>query len=415
MALSFSVLRLRDFRLLLCIRTFGIMALQCQAVIVGWQVYSITKDPFMLGLTGLAEAVPAIACALFAGHVVDNGRPHKIYLICMAVLVLNNLVLFLFAGGFLADQEHPHILPWIYGCIFISGLARSFIMPSSFSLLPQIVPRDKISAAAAWLNSGFQVAAISGPAMAGIIYGGYGVQVAWALPLGFMTIAFIALASISNAPRRYRSNQKREAAVQSIKAGWNFILRSKILLSVMALDMFAVLFGGAVAMLPAYADQVLHVGSQGLGALRAAPALGSIVTALALAMWPLKRIRAALLLWAITGFGICMIGFGLSNIFWLSMLFLALSGMFDSISVVMRATIMQLLTPDSMRGRVSSVNSMFIISSNEIGAFRSGTTASIFGLVPSVVMGGVITLMVVSATALWVPKLRRTVVDATES
>jgi sugar phosphate permease len=183
----------------------------------------------------------------------------------------------------------------------------------------------------------------------------------------------------------------------------------------MALDMFAVLFGGAVAMLPAYADQVLHVGSQGLGALRAAPALGSIVTALALAMWPLKRIRAALLLWAITGFGICMIGFGLSNIFWLSMLFLALSGMFDSISVVMRATIMQLLTPDSMRGRVSSVNSMFIISSNEIGAFRSGTTASIFGLVPSVVMGGVITLMVVSATALWVPKLRRTVVDATES
>ncbi|MBI1275540.1 MFS transporter [bacterium] len=412
MALSFDVLRSRDFRLLLCIRTFGMMALQSQAVIVGWQVYSITRDPFMLGLTGLTEAIPAIICAFFAGHVVDNGRPHRIYLICMAVLVLNSLMLFIMAGGLLGNHDHQNILPWIYGGVFISGLARSFIMPASFSLLPQIVVREKISAAAAWLNSGFQIAAISGPAIAGLIYGGYGVQVAWILPVSFMSMAFMALASISGKPRSYRSREQREAAIQSIKAGWVFIWHNRVLLSVMALDMFAVLFGGAVAMLPAFADQVLHVGSQGLGALRAAPALGSIVTALILALWPLKRIRATMLLCAVTGFGCCMIGFGLSQLFWLSMLFLALGGMFDSISVVMRATIMQLLTPDSMRGRVSAVNSMFIISSNEIGAFESGAAASLLGLVPSVVFGGLCTLVVAISTATLVPKLRRVVVEA---
>lgn len=392
-------------------RMFAMMALQAQAVIVGWQVYSITKDPFMLGLTGLAEALPAISCALFAGHIVDISRPHRVLLSCIGALVLNTLVLFLFAGGIVHAAE-SHLLALIYGGIFLSGLARSFIMPSAFSLLSQIVPRAKIPAASGWLNSGFQISAVSGPAIAGLVYGGYGVQAAWLLPLGFMAGAFITLAAVGHTTRHWRSGEKREPAAKSIKAGWRFILNNPVLLSVMSLDMFAVLFGGAVAMLPVYADQVLHVGSEGLGALRAAPALGAVLTALTLAMRPMKVIRASTLLIVITGFGLCIIGFGLSTVFWLSMVFLALSGMFDSVSMITRSTLMQMLVPDAMRGRVSSVNSMFIISSNELGAFESGLAARMLGLVPSVVFGGACTLLVVALTTWMSPKLRRTVVHA---
>ena len=200
--------------------------------------------------------------------------------------------------------------------------------------------------------------------------------------------------------------------MRSIAEGWKFIWQSRTLLSVMTLDMFAVLFGGAVAMLPAYADQVLHVGSEGLGLLRAAPAFGAGITALLLAVRPMKEIRASTLLWVVGGFGVCMIGFGISTVFWISMAMLALSGVFDSVSMVIRSTLMQLLIPDHMRGRVSSVNSMFFISSNEIGAFQSGLAAKLLGLVPSVIFGGACALVVVAITALASPKLRKTVVKA---
>ncbi len=413
MALSVGILRNRDFRLLLFTRMFGMMALQSQAVIVGWQVYSLTKDPFMLGLAGLTEAVPALICALFSGHIVDISRPHRIFLLCLGVLALNTFTLLLFAGGFV-PAPGGNIVACIFVGVFISGLARSFIMPSSFSLLSRIVARADIPAASGWLNSGFQLAAISGPAIAGLIYGGYGPRVAWLLPVSLMSMAFTMMAGIGAAHRQYKNAEKREPAAQSIKAGWKFIWSNQVLLSVMALDMFAVLFGGAVAMLPAYADQVLHVGSEGLGALRAAPAMGAIISALTLALRPFKRIHAMTLLKVVTGFGICMIGFGMSHVFWLSMAFLALSGMCDSVSMVIRSTLMQWLTPDAMRGRVSSVNSMFIISSNEIGAFESGLAAKLLGLVPSVVFGGIMTLVVVAATATLSPKLRKLVVDAGE-
>ncbi len=412
-SLSFSVLRLRDFRLMFLVRVFGMMALQAQDVIIGWQVYSLTRSPFMLGLTGLTEAVPAIACALVAGHIVDVGRPHRVFMFCVGALALDMLALMLIAGGMIGAPGGS-VLPWLFGGIFLSGLARSFIAPTSYSLLPQIVSRAQIPAASAWLSSGFQLAAISGPAVAGIIYGGYGARAAWMLPATLMGVAFVLLAFISHPHRHYRSSEKHEPARQSIPAGWRFIWTHKVLLSVMALDMFAVLFGGAVAMLPAYADQVLHVGSQGLGALRAAPALGAIVSALVLAVRPFGQIRATTLLWAVTGFGFCIIGFGFSTAFWLSMLLLAASGAFDSVSMVIRQTLMQWLTPDAMRGRVSAVNSMFIISSNEIGAFESGLAAKLLGLVPSVVFGGIGTLVVVAMTALLSPTFRRTVVHADE-
>ncbi len=407
--LSFSVLRSRDFRLMLFTRMFSLSALQAQAVIIGWQIYVMTRDPLLLGLTGLAEAVPAITCALFAGYIVDNSRPQRVYLYCLGALTLNTLFLFLIGSGLVELATH-HFLPLAYAAIFISGAVRSFIMPSSFALLAQVVPRKDIASASAWLSSGFQAAMIIAPAIAGIIYGGYGATVAWMMPMFLMSAAFFLMAFVNAKP--YQRPEKRESAIKSIREGWAFILGSPVLLGAMALDMLAVLFGGAIALLPAFATEILDVGSEGLGALRGAPAAGAVIMALLLAVRPMRTIPVTRLLWVVVGFGIAMIGFGLSEHFWLSIFFLVLSGAFDSVSMVIRQTLMQLLTPDHMRGRVSSVNSMFVISSNEIGAFESGALAKLLGLVPAVVIGGVGTLAVAAGAALASPAMRRTVIYA---
>lgn len=402
---SFALLQRPNFRLLLLTRMCASMALQAQAVIVGWQIYSLTGDPFMLGLIGLAEALPAIISALFSGHVVDTGNPKIIYRICFGMLALNIITLTALSGGIIPLPTQD-LIPIIFAGVIVSGLARSFTMPSSFSMLPRIVTRAEIPAASGWLSSGFQVAAVSGPAIAGLIYGGYGVLAAWTLPALLMSAAFVLSLSLHvDMPARLEA--AREKMTESIKTGWRFILKSPVLLSVMSLDMFAVLFGGAVALLPVYADQILHVGSEGLGALRAAPALGSGLMALWLATHPMHVVSGKRLLWTVVGFGVSIIVFGVSHIFWLSFLALAFSGGFDCVSMVIRQTLMQWLTPDTMRGRVSSVNSMFIISSNEIGAFESGTAAKLLGLVPSVVFGGVMTLVVAGLTAWANPQLRR--------
>ncbi len=404
MALSFAVLKIRDFRLLLSGRICALMAMQAQAIIVGWQIYSLTNDPLMLGLVGLTEALPAIACALFAGHIVDNSKPYKIYLLCIGFLVINVFIVYLFAGGIISVPDSTKI-KIIFAGVFFSGIVRSFVMPASFSLFPQIVPRDKFPAASAWMSSGFQFSAIIGPTIAGLVYGGYGVKIAWILPLILITITFILLLAIGNHPKTYKNSNKREATVKSIHAGIKFIFHNKIILSIMTLDMFAVLFGGAVSILPAFAAEVLHLGSEGLGLLRAAPALGAIITALILALKPMKNIKGSLLFFAVSAFGLCMLGFALSTSFIMAMFFLALSGVFDSISMIIRATLMQVLTPENMRGRVSSVNSMFIISSNEIGAFESGVAARLMGIVPSIIFGGAMTLVVVGAIAYVFPNL----------
>lgn len=410
MALSVAALKIPDFRRIWVARTFGLMAMQAQAVIVGWQVYSITKDPWMLGLTGLVEAVPAIACALFAGLIVDRSRPWRVYLICLGVMALNTCMLFLFAGGHI-HLPGGHLLLIIYAGVFISGLARAFIMPSSYSLMPQIVPREHISAAMAWMSTGVEIATIGGPAIAGLLFAMVGAAYAWLMPVLLLGSAWLVFSTMTPPTRNYKSDYVREPALKSIKGGWQFIFQNPVLLSVMMLDMFAVLFGGAVAMLPAYADQVLHVGAEGLGILRASPAIGAISMALLLALRPFKTIRATTLLLAVTGFGLSIIGFGLSEVFWLSAAFLALSGVCDAVSVVIRSTLVQLLTTPEVRGRVSSVNSMFIISSNEIGAFESGTAARLLGLTPSILFGGCMTLVVAFLTAMLSPKFRRTIVN----
>lgn len=397
MSYAFALLRNENFRMLLSTRIAAVFALQAQAIIVGWQVYSLTKDPLMLGLVGLVEAIPAILSALFSGHVVDNNNPLKIYRIAFAVLFVNILTLFLSGGGIIPFADH-HLVPFLFIGVFISGLARSYIMPSAFSLLPKIVSRENIPAAAAWQSSCFQIAAVLGPAIAGLVYGGYGPTIAWLLPLIFMGIA-LAFSLNLNVEYKALIRETKETVVDSIISGWRFILNTKALLYVMALDMFAVLFGGAVALLPAFAEEILSVGSEGLGLLRAAPALGSGLTALYFAIRPMQIITTKRLLWTVIGFGVSMIGFGASTSFYLSLFCLAASGAFDSVSMIIRGTMMQWLTPENMRGRVSSVNSMFIISSNEIGAFESGLTAKLFGLAPSVIIGGVGTLIVAGMTA----------------
>ena len=411
MKFSVDILKSFDFRLMLGARTLVIMALIAQDVVIGWQVYSLTKDPFMLGLIGLTEAIPAIACAFIAGHIVDISRPHRVYTYCIAAMALNSLILFLI-GGSIANPPFADVLTWLFIGIFFSGVARSFVMPASFAILPQLVPRKEFPAASAWFSSGYQVAAILGPAIAGLVYGGYGATIAWLIPVSLMLVALVFTFFMSANPRRYRSAEKREPALKSIKAGWKFLIGSRTLFGVMVIDMFAVLFGGAMAMLPAYADQVLGVGSEGLGLLRAAPAIGAISTALYLALRPLRVISIRVLLVAVAGFGVSIIGFGLSTEFYLSIALLAISGAFDSVSMVIRSTIMQLLTPDAMRGRVASVNGMFIISSNEIGAFESGLSARLLGLVPSVVFGGICTLIVVATAILFAPKFRDTRIDS---
>jgi MFS family permease len=413
MALSVAVFRNLDFRRLLAARTLGMFGLQAQAVIVGWQVYTLTNSVFMLGMIGLIEAVPAIICSLFSGHVVDISRPHRIYVITIASLASLSASLLIVAGG-LIETSPNFTLYFLFACVFLSGVARSFIAPASFTLQARIVDKKDVAAGSAWMSGGFQCAAIGGPAIAGLIYGGYGAQVAWMIPASALTLALIMALSMSKPHRHHKNSNTREPAAQSIKAGWSFILKHPLLLSVMTLDMFAVLFGGAVAILPAFADQVLHIGSEGLGLLRASPAIGSILTALTMALNPMKQVRARTLLWVVTGFGGCMIGFGLSTSFWSASFFLALSGVFDSVSMVIRGTLMQLLIPDTMRGRVSAVNSMFIVSSNEIGAFESGVAAAFFGLVPSILFGGAMTLLIVTGTALISPQLRRMVISTEE-
>jgi MFS family permease len=402
-----AVLRIRDFRLLLLTRAASFMALQTQAVIVGWQIYQLKPDPLLLGLVGLAEAIPAISCSFVSGHMVDNYRPALIFRMSISVMFLNACLLWLAITPVFPLDTHGRIAV-LFLCVFISGAARSFTSPAVFSLVPQVVTRARIAEAAAWNSSTFQIATIIGPAVGGLVFGAYGAIWAFAIPAVFQLVALVGSFSLSRETGALRNTAAREPFSKSIRTGLAFAFGNKILLSAMTLDMFSVLFGGAVAVLPIYADKVLHVGSMGLGFLRAAPAVGSVIIGFSIAMRPMKVISGLRLLWVVAGFGLTTLLFAVSTNFYLALLFLALSGAFDGVSMVTRQTILQMLTPDHMRGRVSSVSSVFITSSNEIGAFESGIAARLMGLVPSVIFGGAMTLVIVAATALLSPELRRT-------
>lgn len=399
----FAALRFKEFRFYIFARFFLTTAVNFQAVCVGWQIYEITKDPLSLGLIGLAEAIPYILIALFAGYVVDHYDRRKILLTAISILVVASISLFYYSMN-VEDFSIKGVLP-IYILIFITGLARGFISPSMFAIMSQLVPKNLFGNSSTWNSTVWQIGAVGGPALGGFIYGFLGVAKAYLLNTFLFTLAFLFFSLITT--RAVIKSDKVEGLRKSLTAGIKFVFGNQLLLSALSLDLFAVFFGGAVALLPMFADQVLFVGPKGLGILRSAPAFGALIMAIVLAYYPLKENAGRKLLYAVALFGICTIGFGLSTNFYLSLLFLALSGAFDNISVVIRTTIVQMQTPDNMRGRVSSVNSIFIGSSNEIGAFESGFAAKLLGLVPSVVFGGTMTMLVTGITARFAPKLRK--------
>ncbi len=398
----FAALRFREFRFYILGRFFLTTAVNFQAVCVGWQIYELTKDPFSLGLIGLAEAIPYILIALFAGYVVDHYDRKKILLTAVFTLVLSSALLFYLSMNI--DQSKSNVIYTIYSLIFVTGLARGFVSPSMFAIMSQTVPKEIYGNSSTWNSTVWQIGAVGGPAIAGFVYGFLGVSKAYLTNTFLFGLAFLFFSLV--AVKALIKSERTEGLRKSLTAGLKFVFGHQLLVSALTLDLFAVFFGGAVALLPMMADQILMVGPKGLGILRSAPAFGALIMAIFLAYHPLKENAGKKLLYAVALFGCCIIGFALSRNFYLSVLFLALSGAFDNVSVVIRTTIVQLFTPDNMRGRVSSVNSIFIGSSNEIGAFESGFAAKALGLIPSILFGGSMTILVTGITARFAPKLR---------
>jgi MFS family permease len=399
----YAALRIPNFRQFVASLMAMTVATQIQAVVVAWQIYDLTHDPLSLGLIGLAEAVPFIGVALFAGHVADRVSRLRISVVALAALFLCSVALLCFTLS-------PHIITigrvWpIYLVIFLSGIARSFLQPARTALGAELVPRELYPNAVTWRSSTWQFATVVGPAFGGLVYGFGSATMAYGLDAGIMAIAFLSLAAMRHTPKANAISD--ESFVTSLMTGVRFVRSQPVIVGALSLDLFSVLFGGAVALLPVFAAEILHVGAQGLGILRASPAVGAVVMSLLLAHLPPLRRAGRTLLVSVALFGLSMIGFGLSRNFLLSIALLAASGMADTVSVVVRSTLLQVLTPDHLLGRVSSVNAIFIGSSNEIGAFESGTAARLFGTVPAVVLGGFATLVVVGVTALKVPALRQ--------
>ena len=409
----YAVLRISEFRNFQVSRFTFTFATQLAETILGWKVYEITHDKLALGLIGLAEALPFIVTSLFSGHIADNYNRNKIVLRCIYVMLFCFGVITSFMFHDSAVLRENGMWP-VYFMIGISGIARGFMAPCMQSMLPQILPRELYANGATWSSNTWQTAAVTGPAVGGLMYGMlksyYPVSdVAEIVSFSFavVLIAFSGYSFSRLAQRPIPAKEKTETLAESLKAGLQFVFNKQEMLSAISLDLFAVLFGGAVALLPVYASDILHAGPQGLGLLRAAPFLGSVVMGLFLAYYPPTFNAGRNLLFAVTGFGLATIAFAVSQNFVLSFFMLFLTGAFDNVSVVIRQTILQVMTPNHMRGRVSAVNQIFISSSNEIGAFESGLAAKLMGTVPSVIFGGCMTLLVVISTFALAPKMRK--------
>lgn len=395
----YAALRFPEFRWFMLVRFALVFAWSMQFVVIEWEVYRLTSDPLSLGIIGLLEVVPSISIALFAGHAVD--RVNKKYLLLVCVLAFLGLSMGLYVATLPSVQtayEQSTILIAIYTLVFFGGFVRAFIAPTLFALMAFIVPKNLYPNAATWSSSAWQMSSMLGPALAGFSIHWIGTNQTLFLIVGFIATAFIALNFIGSKPPVVQ--EKEETIWNSLREGIAFVFNTKVILGAITLDMVAVLFGGAVALLPVFAKDILGVDAQGFGILRAAPAVGSFLVILSVAYFPLNKSAGKKLLMAIFGFGLSIILFGVSKIFWLSVFALFMSGVTDGVSVVIRQTILQLYTPDHMRGRVASVNSIFLGSSNELGAFESGFTAKLMGPVVAVVFGGCMTLLVVTGTGL---------------
>ncbi len=400
---AYVALRHREFRWYI-LSTFAMtLGTQLQAVVVGWQVYAITHDPLSLGLIGLAEAMPFIAVALPAGYVADRWNRRTVAVVALGVLALCALALL----GLSAAPElltRLGVLP-VYAVIFVSGIARSLLQPARQALSTELVPRSELENAIAWRSSTWQTAAMLGPAAGGLLYGFAGAVAAYSVDVVLMIMALVAMLVMRYQPSA--STVGHTSIATDLLTGLRFVKGQPLILGALSLDLFSVFLGGAEALLPVFAAEILMVGPQGLGILRAAPAVGAVVMGVWLAHRPPIARAGRTLLVAVAVFAVAIIGFGLSKSFLLSLVLLAVSGMADSISVVIRSTLLQMLTPPEMLGRVSAVNSVFIGSSNELGAFESGVAARLLGTVRAVVLGGVAALAVVGLTARLVPALRR--------
>lgn len=418
-----KALKYKYFRNFLLTRFSLIMGLNMQTTIIVYWVYTITNDVASVGLLGLFEAIPAIGCSFFSGHFVDQREKRNLIAGCVVgYLLLSGLFITLAMNEHLFPGLHPAaghpngifqghnvLLYLIYGSIFIGGVLRAFLSPASFALLGMLLPRKLYANASTWSSTSWQLGAVFGPLMGGLLIAGITVKWSLVVVLGLQLMAFTGIMRI---PPQEILKKVKEPMLKGLKEGLRFVFSTQLILAALSLDMFAVLFGGAVALLPAYARDILKVGEVGFGWLRAAPGIGALIMFFVLSWKPLKTNPGIKLLLSIAGFGICTIVFGISKVFALSFIALMAGGMFDAVSVVIRGTILQLYTPDDMRGRVAAVNTMFISSSNELGEVESGFTAKWMGTIPAVVFGGCMTIAVVGVTYLAAPLLRRITLEA---
>jgi len=401
----YAALRVADFRWFILSRIFSTLALSMQVVAVGWQVYALTNDPLSLGLVGLMEALPTLAVVLYAGYLADRTDRRAIVLITLMALTLCAVGLLALTTERLPALLADNRLVLIYSFIFFTGLARGFFRPASFAFMSQLVPRELYANSSSWNGAIWQGASVAGPALGGLLYAFAGPTLTFSTVAGLYALSVLTAALIGRKPKPVPA--VGESLLQSLTSGMRFVFGHPLLLSALAMDLFAVLFGGAVALLPVFAKDILKTGPEGLGYLQAAMPIGAVLMSVYMAFSPPSANAGRYLLLSVLGFGLCIIGFGLSTHFWLSWGLLALAGALDGVSVVIRSTIVQGFTPDDMRGRVAAVNTMFIGSSNELGAFESGLTARLFGAAPAVVLGGCLTLLTVGGVALLSPALRR--------
>jgi MFS family permease len=403
---SFEAVKISEFRNLVIGRFCFVMALRMMTTLLGWWIYNLTNAPFAIGLLGLSEIIPAISLALYAGHVIDLSDKRKLLIRGISLYFIAALILLL-----LSTKNTAHLFSagtlaiCIYVVVFCTGIVRAFTGPVFNVVLAQVVPKKLLQNATTWNQAAYLSASVSGHAIGGLLIAGLGNTGTFTVIVCLMVIAFVVLINIKPKPPLNKTSEKK--TWDSVKEGLHFVFKTKEILGALSLDLFAVLFGGAVAMVPVYARDILKVGAEGFGFLNGASDLGSICSVILLTAFPLKRKQGYKLLIAVFGFGVCIICFGLSKLFLISFIALLVSGMLDGISVVVRGTIMQLKTPDNMRGRVMSVNSMFINSSNELGQFESGVAAKLLGVVPSVVFGGCMTIAVVITTWIKAPSLRK--------
>ncbi|HZH96090.1 MAG TPA: MFS transporter [Flavisolibacter sp.] len=402
-----SPLREKEFRLYIGARFFYIMALRMVGTVVAYQLFQITRDSFTVGLVGLSEFVPVFVLALYAGYKIDRSDKRTLLLKGILSYSLCIIALITVTGPLFTSRFNTKTLELsFYAIIFFTGVIRAFSGPTSSAILAQLVPRSILHLAASISSTTWLSASILGHASAGLFIAWFGVHTTFYIVLAYILIASFFISRISKKPIAH--NAANIKAWASVKEGLRYVFAHKVMLAAISLDLFAVLFGGAVALLPEFANEILSVGPKGFGFLNAAIDIGSGSMLLFTTFFPLRRKQGTILLFAVAGFGICIISLGLSSVYWIAFVSLLIAGMLDGISVVIRSTVLQLTTPDEMRGRVSSVNSMFVNSSNELGQFESGFTARMLGGArPAILFGGVLTLIVVIITWIKAPGLRK--------